>query len=82
VGKAELIRLGEFDDVDIALITHTNARAEDGLASVGDTHNGCVVKFMRFLGRGAHAGGAPHLGINALKAAEIALHAFEEYPGA
>jgi len=77
VGKAELIRLGEFDDVDMAVITHTNARPEDGLASVGDTHNGCVVKFMRFLGRGAHAGSAPHLGINALKAAQIALHAID-----
>ena len=76
-GKAELIRLGEFDDVDMATITHTNARPEDGLASVGDTHNGCVVKFMRFLGRGAHAGSAPHLGINALKAAQIALHAID-----
>ena len=56
VGKAELIKLGEFDDVDMAIITHTNARPEDGLASVGDTHNGCVVKFMRFMGKGAHAG--------------------------
>jgi amidohydrolase len=77
VGKAELIRLGEFDDVDMSLITHTNARPEDGLASVGDTHNGCVVKFMRFLGRGAHAGSAPHLGVNALKAAQVALHAID-----
>jgi amidohydrolase len=77
VGKPELIRLGEFDDVDMALITHTNARADDALASVGDTHNGCVVKFMRFVGRGAHAGGAPHLGINALKAAMLALAAID-----
>jgi len=77
VGKAELIRLGEFDDVDMAILTHTNARPEDGLSSVGDTHNGCVVKFMRFVGRGAHAGSAPHLGINALKAAQIALHAID-----
>jgi amidohydrolase len=77
VGKAELIRLGEFDDVDMATITHTSARPDDGLASVGDTHNGCVVKFMRFLGRGAHAGSAPHLGVNALKAAQIALHAID-----
>jgi amidohydrolase len=72
-GKAELIKLGEFDDVDMAIITHTAARPDDGLSSVGDTHNGCVVKFMRFLGKAAHAGGAPHRGINALKAAQIAL---------
>jgi metal-dependent amidase/aminoacylase/carboxypeptidase family protein len=30
---------------------------------------------IRFLGRAAHAGGAPHLGINALNAAQIALSA-------
>ncbi len=76
-GKAELIRLGEFDDADMALITHTAARPEDGLASVGDTHNGCVVKFMRFVGRASHAGVAPHRGINALKAAQVALHAID-----
>jgi amidohydrolase len=76
-GKAELIRLGEFDDVDMAIITHTTARPDDLLASVGDTHNGCVVKFMRFLGRAAHAGAAPHRGINALKAATITLGAID-----
>jgi amidohydrolase len=76
-GKAELIRLGEFDDVDMAMLVHTSARGDDGLSSVGDTHNGCVVKFMRFVGKGAHAGNAPHLGINALKAAQIALVAID-----
>ena len=76
-GKAELIKLGEFDDVDMAIITHTTARPDDKLASVGDTHNGCVVKFMRFLGRASHAGAAPHAGINALKGATIALAAID-----
>ena len=76
-GKAELIKLGEFDDVDMAIITHTTARPDDKPASVGDTHNGCVVKFMRFLGRASHAGAAPHAGINALKGATIALAAID-----
>ena len=56
VGKAELIRLGEFDDVDMITITHTPARADGSLATVGDTHNGCVVKRARFLGRADQAG--------------------------
>ena len=43
-------------------MAHTNARDEVALASVGDTHNGCVAKFVRFLGRAAHAGSAPDLG--------------------
>ena len=41
------------------------------------TYNGCVVKFVRFIGKSAHAGGAPHNGINALKAAMLALQAID-----
>ena len=32
-----------------------------------------IGKLARFVGRAAHAGGAPHLGVNALYAAQIAL---------
>jgi metal-dependent amidase/aminoacylase/carboxypeptidase family protein len=35
--------------------------------------NGMVAKFVRFVGRSAHAGGAPDKGINALYAAHVAL---------
>ena len=72
-GKAEMVRLGAFDDVDIAMMTHTTARPEDGDLAVGGTNNGMVAKFVRFLGRTSHAGGAPDLGINALSAARVAL---------
>lgn len=74
-GKPELVRLGEFDDVDIAMMTHITPRSEDGLMSLGESMNGCVVKFVQYVGRAAHAGGAPHKGINALNAANIALSA-------
>jgi len=77
LGKPELIRLGEFDDIDMITITHTPHGADDSLASVGDTHNGSLIKRVRFIGRAAHAGSAPHLGINALKAAMIALGAID-----
>jgi metal-dependent amidase/aminoacylase/carboxypeptidase family protein len=40
---------------------------------VGGTNNGMVAKFVRFLGRTSHAGGAPDQGINALSAARVAL---------
>ena len=33
-GKQELIRLGHFDDVDLAMMIHTNWRREDGKAGV------------------------------------------------
>jgi len=76
-GKQELIRLGALDDVDIVLATHQGARPEGGAFSAGGACNGCVVKRVRYAGKAAHAGGAPHEGINALAAATIALHAID-----
>jgi len=72
-GKQELIRLGHFDDVDLAMMIHTNWRPQDGKAGVPASNNGRVGKTARFLGRAAHAGSAPHLGVNALYAAQVAL---------
>lgn len=74
-GKPELIKLGEFDDIDIAMMTHTTSIPEMKKLTVGGTNNGMVGKQIQFIGRGAHAGGAPHQGINALNAAMIALSA-------
>lgn len=74
-GKPELLRLGHFDDVDLAMMIHTTSRPEDGRAGVPQSNNGCIVKTVRYIGRAAHAGGAPHMGINALYAAQIALAA-------
>ncbi len=80
-GKPELVRLGEFDDVDLAMMTHTTSTPEDGKLAVSGTNNGLVVKHIRYVGRGAHAGGMPHMGINALNAATLglqAIHALRE----
>jgi amidohydrolase len=74
-GKPELLRLGHFDDVDLAMMIHTTSRPEDGRAGVPASNNGCIVKTVRYLGRAAHAGGAPHRGVNALYAAQIGLMA-------
>ena len=74
-GKQELIRLGAFDDVDMAMMVHTSSSAEDSKFSVGGTSNGHLVKHVRFIGRAVHAGGAPHRGVNALQAAVVALNA-------
>jgi amidohydrolase len=74
-GKPELLRLGHFDDVDLAMMIHTTPRAEDGKAGVPESNNGCLVKTVRYVGKAAHAGGAPHMGINALYAAHIGLAA-------
>jgi amidohydrolase len=72
-GKQELIRLGHLDDIDLAMMIHTSYRREDGKASVPASNNGRVGKTARFLGQAAHAGGAPHRGVNALYAAQVAL---------
>ena len=74
-GKLELLRLGEFDDIDMALMCHTTGAPANRQFLLGGTSNGHVVKYVQFEGRGAHAGGAPHQGINALNAAVLALNA-------
>jgi amidohydrolase len=74
-GKPELLRLGHFDDVDLAMMIHLTSRPEDGRAGVPTSNNGCIVKTVRYVGQAAHAGGAPHLGVNALYAATIGLSA-------
>ena len=74
-GKPELVRLGHFDDIDMALLIHGHTRPDLKKVIMGESSNGCVVKFVRFLGRAAHAGSAPHQGINALNAAHLALAA-------
>ena len=75
-GKPEFIRLGAMDDVDLAMMTHTSSGdADAGGIAFGGTNNGMVAKRIRFLGRASHAGGAPHMGVNALNAAMIAMSA-------
>ncbi|MGD9124537.1 MAG: amidohydrolase [Desulfarculaceae bacterium] len=71
-GKPELIHLGHFDRVDMAVLIHTHCEPEKK-AIVSASNNGCIVKMIRYKGVAAHAGGAPHKGINALSAAHVAL---------
>ncbi len=74
-GKQELIRLGEFEDVDMAMMVHGEIGQPGRDAWVGGDTNGFVGKVIRYTGREAHAGGAPHLGINALNAACLGMMA-------
>lgn len=73
-GKSEMIRLGAFDDIDMAMMVHgASSLNMEAIAGVSSSNNGFVGKQARFIGKAAHAGGAPHRGVNALYAAEIAL---------
>ena len=75
VGKPEFIRLGAMDDVDMAMMVHTGTGPEGAKFSAWESTNGMVAKRIKFTGVAAHAGAAPHEGVNALNAAMIALSA-------
>jgi len=71
-GKQEMIRLGTFDDIDMAMMVHTSPVSGSAALTIGGTSNAHVSHQVRYIGRSAHAGGAPGLGINALQAAMLA----------
>ncbi len=71
-GKPEFLRRGYLDGVDLAMMVHTSQNM--GLAC-NKGSNGALIKYATFTGRSAHAGGAPHKGLNALYAASTALSA-------
>lgn len=75
IGKPEFIRLGAFDDVDMAMLCHTASDLRGKQVSFRGSSNGSVSKFISFVGKAAHAGARPHDGINALNAASLALQA-------
>lgn len=75
-GKVEFMHRGYMDDCDMAILFHTTANPDDKIwfgSSRGS--NGCVTKEFIFEGKASHAGGAPHMGINALYAANLAMNA-------
>ncbi len=65
-GKPEAMRLGIFDNVDCAILTHSMGGATQGrVIELNSTLIGFLYKKYMFKGRSAHAGFAPHEGINA-----------------
>ena len=73
-GKVEFMYRGFMDDCDIALLVHTGGGDHPSIALTPGS-NGCVTKNINFVGVSAHAGGSPHLGVNALYAASQAMNA-------
>ena len=73
-GKQEFLSRGYMKGCDLAFMVHTSYG--DGNfepPNLGD--NGCVFKNAVFIGKSAHAGFAPHNGVNALYAANLAMNA-------
>lgn len=69
-GKPEFLHRGLLDGVDLSFMVHTSNRTFCNGGS-----NGLLAKELIFEGVSAHAGGAPHKGVNALYAASLALNA-------
>ena len=77
-GKQEFLARGYFDDVDLAFMVHvgtTEGTPENKLFRKYKGYNGVIRKKIVIRGKAAHAGDCPHLGINALNAATLAIQA-------
>ena len=73
-GKQELIHLGQFDDIDMALMIHAHAQTPDFKVFINGSSLGFEAKQITFEGKAAH-GSEPFNGINALNAAMLSLMA-------
>ncbi len=73
-GKLEFMQRGYFADVDLAFMIHTTSDDTVDFAC-NSGNNGCIAKRVIYQGVGAHAGGSPHLGVNALYAAQMGMQA-------
>lgn len=71
-GKPEFLYRGLLDGVDLAFMVHTSNAAAHVAGTLSGT-NGMLAKTVVFQGVSAHAGGTPHLGVNALYAANSAM---------
>lgn len=69
-GKQEFMYRGYLDNVDLSMMVHTSS---SGIYGANRGSNGCVIKEAAFTGKSAHAGGSPHMGVNALYAANCGM---------
>lgn len=72
-GKLEFMRRGMFDDIDLCVFLHTGGRKNAFHLNAG--MNGTIIKSITYIGKASHAGGSPHMGINALYAANLGMQA-------
>ncbi len=72
-GKQELIHLGVYDDIDMGMMVHGSTGTD--YINCGSRNVGFIAKNVKFIGKEAHAGGAPWAGVNALNAASLSLMA-------
>ena len=73
-GKVEFLYRGIFDNAAAALMIHSGGAREKRM-SLNRGNNGCLVKYITYTGKAAHAGGSPSKAINALYASMLGLGA-------
>jgi len=71
-GKQELIHIGAFDDIDMAIMIHSHALTPEFNVYVDGTSLGFETKQITYEGKAAH-GSEPFNGVNALNAAMLGL---------
>lgn len=74
-GKQDMIAKGVFDDINLAIACHSMGGVQERVAEVNGSLNGFLSKRVEYLGQAAHAGANPHMGVNALQAANIGMMA-------
>ena len=73
-GKQELLYRGYFDNVDMAMMFHALNFDDDKNCVIKSYTNGFITKSVTFIGKAAHSGISPHIGINALKMVGLATN--------
>ena len=74
-GKQELVRCGAFDDIDAAMMVHSQGYTPYPFVGTVNTGNGLIAQMIHYTGKTAHAAAAPDEGINALQAAVLGINA-------
>jgi amidohydrolase len=74
-GKQELVSCGAFDDIDAAMMVHSQGNTPYPFAGTINYGNGLIAETIRYIGKTAHAAAAPEDGINALHAAVLGINA-------
>lgn len=72
-GKQDMISKGIFNDIDLIISCHTMGSTDKPMLDINSSLNGFIRKEVEYHGVAAHAGACPHLGKNALNAANIGL---------
>lgn len=73
-GKQEMVARGLMDGIDMALMMHALNLGPGKRIFSASSGNGFIGKAVVFKGKEAHAGSAPHEGVNALNAAMLAMN--------